>query len=59
MDTFMQPGYYKKVKGWIKSVFNKTTRNLPEDESEDLLNEDHELLTDEGEPIEAAVEDSL
>jgi hypothetical protein len=55
MDTFMQPGYYEKVKAWLKTVFAKATRNLPEDISEELLNESHELLTEEGEEIEAAL----
>lgn len=56
MDTFMQPGYYKKVKRWLKTVFGKATRSLPEVEAEEVLNENHQLLTEEGEEIEAALE---
>jgi hypothetical protein len=52
----MQPGYYKKVKAWLKTVFGEATRNLPEDKYEELINKNHELLTKEGEEIEAALE---
>lgn len=59
MDTFMQPEYYSKLQDWIKSVFAKSTRNQREDETEEVLNQQHILLTGEGEEIEELVEGSL
>lgn len=59
MDTFMQPGYYKKMKRWIKSVFGKATRGEQEDVFEEVCNDEHALLMGEGEEVEELVEGSL
>jgi len=59
MDTFMQPGYYKKVKKWLDSIFRKHPSQIEEEEEEEeVSNESHRLLTDEGDEAEALVEGS-
>lgn len=57
MDTFMQPGYYEKVKSWLRSVFDQTAQNQGEEEGEveEVLNEEHELITSEGEEVQVAL----
>ncbi len=59
MDTFAQPGYYKKLKHWIKSVFTAAGRHEREDESEEVENHGHRVRTGHGEEIEELVEGSL